>query len=375
MPFEEGHTYRVSFSYQTNIEGQWAWVTGADRVADGRTTSRDITRDVLEQALDTAAYSREIVAGCGDTWVGLRKLGSARGTDLVIDDFTVTDLGKAETGAACAAVTAPNGVELSPGVPGEYVTTFTNHESADAVNVGIALPGLPEGWKARVKEKDGNLFESVRPGATVRTAWLLTPPAGTTDASPTWKVTATYAHGGDTRTVSADARAAVSDEPVLSPGSMTATADSENTSSGAGEGPVSNVLDGDAGTIWHTDYTASRAPYPHWVTLRLGGAADVDGFGYLGRQSGGPNGRVADYEVAVSDDGKDWTTVAGGTLKDVPQTQRVSFDRVRASYVRFTALNALNKQPFAAAAEMRVYGVPVDLPTGYPPGERPADTR
>ncbi|MFC8221370.1 endo-alpha-N-acetylgalactosaminidase family protein [Streptomyces sp. NPDC057362] len=375
VPFEEGHTYRVSFSYQTNIEGQWAWVTGADRVADGRTTSRDITRDVLEPALDTAAYSREIVAGCGDTWVGLRKLGSARGTDLVIDDFTVTDLGVSETGAACAAVTAPNGVELSPGVPGEYVTTFTNHESADAVNVGIALPGLPEGWKAEVKEKNGNLFESVRPGATVRTTWLLTPPAGTTDASPTWKVTATYAHGGDTRTVSADARAAVSDEPVLSPGSMTATADSENTSSGAGEGPVSNVLDGDAGTIWHTDYTASQAPYPHWVTLRLGGAADVDGFGYLGRQSGGPNGRVADYEVAVSDDGKDWTTVAGGTLKDVPQTQRVSFDRVRASYVRFTALNALNKQPFAAAAEMRVYGVPVDLPTGYPPGERPADTR
>ncbi|MYS55896.1 hypothetical protein GTW46_38595, partial [Streptomyces sp. SID6013] len=130
VPFEEGRTYRVSFSYQTNIEGQWAWVTGADRVADGKTTSRDITRDVLEPALDTAAYSREIVAGCGDTWVGLRKLGSARGADLVIDDFTVTDLGVAETGAACAAVTAPNGVELSPGVPGEYVTAFTNHESA-----------------------------------------------------------------------------------------------------------------------------------------------------------------------------------------------------------------------------------------------------
>ncbi|MET9824989.1 endo-alpha-N-acetylgalactosaminidase family protein [Streptomyces sp. NPDC006349] len=375
VPFEEGHTYRVSFSYQTNIEGQWAWVTGADRVADGAPTSRDITRDVLDPALDTAAYSREIVAGCGDTWVGLRKLGSARGTDLVIDDFTVTDLGKAETGPACAGLTASEGAELSPGVPGEYVTTFTNHESADVVNVGIAMKGLPEGWKAEVKEKDGNLFEGVKPGATVRTAWLLTPPAGSAETSPAWKVTAAYAHGGDTKTVSADARAAVTDEPVVPPGSTTATADSENTSSGDGEGPVSNVLDGDAGTIWHTDYTASQAPYPHWVTLKLDGAADVDGFGYLGRQSGGQNGRVGDYEVAVSDDGKDWTTVADGTLKDVPQTQRVSFDRVRASYVRFTALNALNAQPYAAAAEMRVYGVPVDLPTGYPPGERPADNR
>ncbi|MGC0413109.1 hypothetical protein RKD31_006352 [Streptomyces sp. SAI-163] len=330
---------------------------------------------MLAPALDTAAYSREIVAGCGDTWVGLRKLGSARGADLVLDDLTVTDLGEAQSGAACAGVTAPSGAELSPGVPGEYVTTFTNHESSDADNVGIALQGLPEGWKAEVKEKDGNLFGSVKPGATVRTTWLLTPPVGTADTSATWKVTATYAHAGATRTVASEARAAVTAEPVLAPGSITATADSENGSSGAGEGPVSNVLDGDAGTIWHTDYTASQAPYPHWVTLRLGGAADIDGFGYLGRQSGGQNGRVAGYEVAVSDDGEDWTTVARGTLKDFPQIQRVSFDRVRASYVRFTALDALNGQPYAAAAELRVYGVPVDLPTGYPPGERPADAR
>ncbi|MBD0421863.1 discoidin domain-containing protein [Streptomyces sp. TRM S81-3] len=375
VPFEEGHRYAVSFSYQTNIEGQWAWVTGADRIADGRTGTRDIFRDVLEPALDTATYTREIVAGCGDTWVGLRKLGSARGTDLVIDDFTVTDLGEAENAAACADVTVPPGTELSPGVPGEYVTTFTNHESADAVDVGVRLQGLPEGWKAEVEEKDGNLFETVKPGQSVRTTWLLTPPADAAGTSPAWKATATYDHAGTTKTVSADARAAVATEPVLSPGSMTATADSENRSSGPGEGPVSNVLDGDAGTIWHTDYTDSQAPYPHWVTLKLGGAADVDGFGYLNRQSGGQNGRVAGYEVAVSDDGTTWTTVARGTLKDAPQMQRISFDRVRASHVRFTALNALNGQPFAAAAEMRVYGTPVDLPTGYPPGERPADRR
>ncbi|MEU5464273.1 discoidin domain-containing protein [Streptomyces althioticus] len=169
--------------------------------------------------------------------------------------------------------------------------------------------------------------------------------------------------------MTADARATVTTEPLLPPGSMTATADSENRSSGPGEGPVSNVLDGDPATIWHTDYTGSAAPYPHWVKLELGGPADVDGFGYLNRQSGGPNGRVAGYEVAVSDDGTHWATVAEGTLKDVPQTQRITFDRVRASHVRFTALNALNGQPFAAAAEMRVYGTALDPP----PGERPAD--
>ncbi|MEW1602043.1 endo-alpha-N-acetylgalactosaminidase family protein [Streptomyces sp. NPDC093808] len=372
VPFEEGHRYAVSFTYQTNIAGQWAWVTGADRVGDGKAVPREIRREVLEPALDTRTHSHEFVAGCGDTWVGLRKLGSAAGSDLVLDDFTVTDLGADPAGAACASVTVPPGTELSPGAPGTFVTTFTNNETTDAVDVGVRLHGLPEGWKAEVAEKDGNLLGTVKPGDSARTAWLLTPPADAAGATPAWQVSATYAHEGATKAVTADARATVTTEPLLPPGSMTATADSENRSSGPGEGPVSNVLDGDPATIWHTDYTGSAAPYPHWVTLGLGGPADVDGFGYLNRQSGGPNGRVAGYEVAVSDDGTHWTTVAKGSLKDVPQTQRITFGRVRASHVRFTALNALNGQPFAAAAEMRVYGTALNPPTGHPPGERPA---
>jgi endo-alpha-N-acetylgalactosaminidase len=371
VPFVEGHKYEVSFSYQTNVEGQWAWVTGADTVGSGKVEARDINREVFAPALDTKTYRKEVVAGCGDTWVGLRKLGRAAGTDFVIDDFRVTDLGKVEGGPACANVTTPTGTDLSPGVPSEYVTRFTNNEQSDAVNVGLQLDGLPAGWTVKVKEKDGNLFETVEPGATVTTTWLLTPPAGAAGTTATWQTTAVYDNSGVTKKVSADSRATVAEVPVLSPGAMKATADSENRSSGASEGPVSNVLDGDAGTIWHTDYTTSNAPYPHWVALDLGGRARVDGFGYLGRQSGGLNGRVKDYEVAVSDNGTDWRTVAKGSLVDAPHIQRISFEPVDASHVKFTALNALNGQPFAAAAEMRMYGTRADLPTGYPPGERP----
>ncbi|WP_460358201.1 discoidin domain-containing protein [Actinoallomurus acanthiterrae] len=316
-------------------------------------------------------YSKQIVAGCGDTWVGLRKLGGAAGTDFVLDDLKVTDLGPVSGGAACASVTTPPSADLSPGVPSEYVTTFTNNERTDAVNVGMKLEGLPTGWTVMVKKRDGNLFGTVKPGATVSTTWILTPPKSTAGTSVAWKAMAVYDNAGVTKTVSADARASVATVPVLSPSSMTATADSENLSSGPAEGPVSNVLDGDPGTIWHTDYTNSNAPYPHWVTLKLGGAAEVNGFGYLDRQSGGMNGRVAGYEIAVSDDGTSWRTVTKGALVDSPQIQRISFDAERASYVRFTALNALNGQPFAAAAEMRVYGTSVDPPTGYPPAERP----
>jgi endo-alpha-N-acetylgalactosaminidase len=93
VPFVAGHRYAISFRYQTNVDGQWAWVTGADTVGGGTVASKDVTRDVLAPALDTATYSKEITAGCGDTWVGLRKLGGAAGTDFVLDDFRVPDLG------------------------------------------------------------------------------------------------------------------------------------------------------------------------------------------------------------------------------------------------------------------------------------------
>ncbi|WP_254399717.1 endo-alpha-N-acetylgalactosaminidase family protein [Streptomyces sp. AC602_WCS936] len=371
VPFEAGHKYVVSFRYQTNVPGQWAWVTGADTVGDGKTEAREITRETFEPALDTATYTGEIVAGCGDTWVGLRKLGGAAGTDFVLDDFRVEDLGPVDGGPACARLTAPANADLSPGSPGEYRTTFTNHEATDARNVAVRLDDVPTGWTVEVKEKDGNLFDSVAPGETVTTSWLLTPPESAAGTTADWTATGVYDESGVTKTVTARAGAAVSDVPVLSPASMTATADSENRSSGSAEGPVGNVLDGDPGTIWHTDYTDTPAPYPHWVTLKLAGEAEVNGLGYLGRQSGGPNGRVEDYEVAVSDDGREWTTVAEGSLVDARETQRVSFDPVRASYVRFTALNALNGQPFAAAAELRVYGTPADPPAGFPPGTRP----
>lgn len=374
VPFVAGHQYRVSFDYQTNLDGQWAWVTGADTVGGGTASSADVNRDALTPALDTAHYSKDIVAGCGDTWVGLRKLSGANGADFVLDDFRVEDLGEETGGASCASVTAPASTDLSPGVAGTLVTTFTNNEQTAATNVGVELTGLPEGWTAQVAKKDGNLFGSVAAGKSVTTTWLVTPPASAAGAAATFTVEADYTNECATKSVSGQVKAAVSDRPMLSPGSMTATADSENRSSGAGEGPVGNVLDGDPDTIWHTDYTASDAPYPHWVTLALAGPSTVDGFGYLGRQGGGQNGRVKNYEIAVSSDGASWTPVASGALTDSPTMQVVPFSPVTASFVKFTARDALNGLPFAAAAELRVYGTAADLPTGFAPGTRPEST-
>lgn len=67
------------------------------------------------------------------------------------------------------------------------------------------------------------------------------------------------------------------------------------------------------------------------------------------------NGRVAQYRFAVSDDAKEWTTVAEGKFPNSGAQQKVVFGRTaRARYLRFTALSEVNGQDFASAAELEL---------------------
>lgn len=83
----------------------------------------------------------------------------------------------------------------------------------------------------------------------------------------------------------------------------TATADSAET---AGEdGRAANVLDGNPATIWHTTWSASTAPMPHWIVLDLQRGTEVTGLRYLPR-SNMPNGTIRQFRVLLSADGVNW---------------------------------------------------------------------
>ncbi|MCI9889527.1 discoidin domain-containing protein [Micrococcales bacterium 31B] len=371
--FIDGHRYSVSFDYQNSLVGEYAWITGADQLSVGRgkqpgiVTSTDRITTPIPQALTTTRFNQEFVAGCGDTWVGLRRTGGSGGADFVLDNVKIVDLGESTTSAACATIVAPGTVALNPDAQTEFTTSFTNHETEPVQIAHIGLDGVPADWKLEVAAENGNVFDSVDPGETVTTSWLVTAPAGAEPANVS--AVASYYQRCVDKSVSTGIAASVSDRATLLPSLMKATADSENP--GGAEGPVANVLDSNPGTIWHTDYTNATDPYPHWVMLDLGAEATVDGFGFLGRQSGGPNGRVKDYVVEVSADGETWREVARGSLVDSPDLQAIDFGSVKATHVRFTALSALNGQPFAAAAEMRVFGQGGEPVRGFEPSPRP----
>lgn len=122
-----------------------------------------------------------------------------------------------------------------------------------------------------------------------------------------------------------------------------------------GEGDASHLVDGDVASYWHTMYSVTLAKYPHWVDFDAGSQKNMKGFVYTGRNDSG-NGRVKDFEIYVSQDGKEWgNPVMKGSLKDTAEPQRVLFAApVKARYVRFRALSEQHGNDYATGAEFNL---------------------
>lgn len=134
---------------------------------------------------------------------------------------------------------------------------------------------------------------------------------------------------------------------------MSIVANAEQSDAG-GEGPAKYALDGNEGTIWHTPWDGS-GDKPYHVTLDLDKEGDksyvIDTFTYLPRQSGG-NGRITQYELQVSNDGENFTTVSTGNWENDEELKVVKFDAVEATHIRLIALEGVGG--YASAAELNV---------------------
>ena len=102
-------------------------------------------------------------------------------------------------------------------------------------------------------------------------------------------------------------------------------------------------------------YSVTVAKYPHWVDLDAGEVKNIKGFIYLPRQDGN-NGKIKDYSIQVSMDGKNWgTPVQKGTFDNSSKEKQVELAKpVQARYIRFTALSEQNGQDFASGAEITI---------------------
>ncbi len=119
-----------------------------------------------------------------------------------------------------------------------------------------------------------------------------------------------------------------------------------------------NAVDGDSGTIWHTQYGVTLTKYPHTLEIDLGKETEFKAVSYLPRQDGSSNGRIAKYSIAVSNDGTNWETVAEGEFANNGDLKEAAFKKpVKARYFQFNALSEVGGKDYASAAEIAI--VPV----------------
>lgn len=96
--------------------------------------------------------------------------------------------------------------------------------------------------------------------------------------------------------------------PALDRKDWTAEADSYHNSTGASDGPASNLLDGNVDSIWHTNYGGGNGgqgdqAYPYNVVITLNGSKTFNSFSYTPRKEGeATNGNIKGYELYKAND-------------------------------------------------------------------------
>ena len=151
------------------------------------------------------------------------------------------------------------------------------------------------------------------------------------------------------------------------PGSIIkATATSEEIV--ADNNSASMVLDGDPSTIWSTKWDLTDE-IPQSITLDFGTTFNINKVTVLPRQEG-QNGLIKKYILSVSTNGTDFTSVANGTWETTDAATKyllktITFDKVKARYVRLTALDGVNG--WATVADMMVYRDAVSIVSAINP--------
>lgn len=109
---------------------------------------------------------------------------------------------------------------------------------------------------------------------------------------------------------------------------------------------ATNVLDGNNGTIWHTEYDQNQPNPPHTITIDMGEVGNMIGFCYTTRSSG--SGCPLGLKVEVSANNADWEEVATYGDDELPtggsaECKKFFEEQKAARYFRLTITKAGQK--------------------------------
>jgi hypothetical protein len=133
--------------------------------------------------------------------------------------------------------------------------------------------------------------------------------------------------------------------------------DSEETDGENARG--TNAVDGNPDTFWHTQWQDANPPCPHEIIIQLGEPATLKGFTYLPRQDDSENGTIKDYELYLSNDGKDFgQPVKKGAFAPGKEKKTINFEPKKCGFIKLRAISEINDEAWTSAAEIGV--IPAD---------------
>lgn len=126
-------------------------------------------------------------------------------------------------------------------------------------------------------------------------------------------------------------------------------------SSQPGGWEVSNAVDNNDQTFWHSRYDPTD-PLPHGVVIEFNANYLINGLWYLPRQDGSLNGHIGSFVISTSPDGGTFTTAASGTWTADHTPKQIFFEARNARSIRITAQSEAQgaNYQWSSAAEFRV---------------------
>ncbi|KAL8734093.1 MAG: hypothetical protein Q9181_003322 [Wetmoreana brouardii] len=125
---------------------------------------------------------------------------------------------------------------------------------------------------------------------------------------------------------------------------------------------AAKVLDGNTGTIWHTQWTPVNVPLPHNITIDMKKTYNVNGLTYLPRQDGNSNGNIGQHTIQLSLDATTWTTTASGTYLDDSSLKTTPWTTAQARYVRIIAQTEAGATYTKPSTSRGIWGATLDFP-------------
>lgn len=122
-------------------------------------------------------------------------------------------------------------------------------------------------------------------------------------------------------------------------------------------GLATMAFDNDPSTIWHTKWSTGSDPYPHEIQVALDTTYRLFEFQLLNRQNG-PNGRIKQYELYISEDNLDWgEAVSEGEFTNTAAPQIITFENsIIGRYFKLVGLSEVNGNAWSSAAELGFVG-------------------